>query len=197
MLDSLTELASASPWTYAVVLVVAALDAILLIVPSETVLVAAAALASTGELELGGVVAAAGTGALLGDTGAYVAGRSLGQRIPLRLTASGIQRRLEWAKRQLEERGSTVILVARFVPGGRTATMLTAGAVTMPWRRFLVYDVAAVSIWATYGGLIGYLGGSAFEDQAWKGLALALGLAFVLALVVESGRRLLHRRRVS
>jgi membrane protein DedA with SNARE-associated domain len=66
----------------------------------------------------------------------------------------------------------------------------------MPWRRFLVYDVAAVSVWATYGGLIGYVGGSAFEDEAWKGLALALGLAFVLTLVVESSRRFLHRRHV-
>jgi membrane protein DedA with SNARE-associated domain len=69
MLDSLTGLTSASPWTYAVVPAVAALDAIVSIVPGETVLVAAAALASTGGFALSGVVVAAATGALIGYVG--------------------------------------------------------------------------------------------------------------------------------
>jgi membrane protein DedA with SNARE-associated domain len=73
--------------------------------------------------------------------------------------------------------------------------MVTAGAVAMPWRRFLTCVAAAGAIWACYGGLIGYLGGSAFEEETWKGLVLALALALVLGLVVESGRRLIQRRR--
>jgi membrane-associated protein len=47
VLDTLTELSS-SPWTYAIVLAVAALDAVVPIVPSETLLVTAAALAASG-----------------------------------------------------------------------------------------------------------------------------------------------------
>lgn len=194
-IDALTDLASGSPWTYAVVFAFAALDSLVLIVPSETVLVAAAALAASAELNLLGVICAAGVGAVLGDTIAYSAGRSFGPRRRRGAKTGRLRDRLDWAERQLEERGSTVILVSRFIPGGRTATMLTAGAVSMPWRRFLACVAAAGAIWACYGGLIGYLGGSAFEEEAWKGLALALALALVLGLVAESGRRLIHRRR--
>lgn len=194
MLDSLTDLASASPWTYAVVFAVAVLDAIVLIVPSETVLVAAAALAAAGELRLPGIIAAAAAGAWLGDVGGYSAGRWLGPALQRRFTGGRLEERLKWAARQLDERGATIILVARFVPGGRTATMLTAGTVRMPWRRFLTVDAVAAVIWACYGGAIGYIGGTAFEET-WKGLTLALGLALVLAAVSEGGRRLVHRRR--
>jgi membrane protein DedA with SNARE-associated domain len=164
-------------------------------VPSETVLVAAAALAGAGDLMLSGVIAAAAAGALIGDTGGYSAGRWFGPGLRRRFADGRLHERLTWAGRQLEDRGSTIILVARFVPGGRTATMLTAGTVRMRWRRFLVLDAIAAAIWACYGGLIGYIGGAAFEDETWKSLALALGLALSLGVVIEGGRRLVQWRR--
>ena len=197
MLDGLTDLASASAWTYAVVFAVALLDAIVPIVPSETILVASASLAASGDLVLVAVIAAAASGALIGDTSTFAIGRRLGPRLQARNGRGRLQERLQWAARQLEERGSTIILVARFIPGGRTATMLTAGAVRMRWRRFLTLDAIASLIWACYGGVIGYIGGTAFEDEPWKGLALALGLAFSLGVATELGRRLLHRRRAA
>jgi membrane-associated protein len=197
VLNSLSDLASASPWTYAVVFGFAVLDAIILIVPSETVLVAAAALAGSGDLMLSGVIAAAGAGALIGDTSAYSAGRWFGPALRRRFANGRLEERLSWAGRQLDERGSTIILVARFIPGGRTATMLTAGTVRMRWRRFLAVDALAATIWACYGGLIGYIGGAAFEEETWKSLALALGLAFFLGVAIEVGRRLVRRRRAT
>jgi membrane protein DedA with SNARE-associated domain len=193
VLDSLTELASSSHWTYAVVLAVAALDAILPVVPSETVLVAAAALAGSGKLELSVLMPAAAAGALIGDNVAYALGRRLAPQARQRFAGGSAGRRLAWAQHQLEEHGASIIVVARFVPGGRTAATLTAGTLGMPWRRFFTYDLAAAALWACYGGLIGFFGGSAFEG--WKGLLLALGIAFVLALGVEQGRRLLRRAR--
>ena len=30
------------------------------------------------------------------------------------------QQRLEWAERMLDERGAYIIIIARFIPGGRT-----------------------------------------------------------------------------
>jgi membrane-associated protein len=195
VLDSLTDLANGSPWTYAVVLAVAALDAVLPIAPSETVLVAAGALAGSGKLELPLVLPAAAVGALIGDNLAYVLGRRLGPRARRRLAGKGVEKRLAWAQKQLDERGASVILVARFIPGGRTAVTLTAGALAFPWRRFFAYDVAAAVLWSCYGGLIGFFGGSALED--WRGLLLALGIAFVLALGLEQVRRLIRRVRAA
>jgi membrane-associated protein len=195
VLDSLTELASGSPWTYAVVLAVAALDAVLPVAPSETVLVAAGALAGSGKLALPLVLCAAASGALIGDNVAYALGRWLGPRALRRLTGAKVEKRLAWAQRQLDEHGPSVIVVARFVPGGRTAVTLTAGTLGFPWRRFVAYDLSAAVLWACYGGLIGYFGGSTFED--WRGLLLALGLAFVVALGIEQVRRLVQRARTA
>jgi SNARE associated Golgi protein len=46
--------------------------------------------------------------------------------------------------------GVWIIVVARFIPGGRTATTYAAGTVGMPWRRFLPADAIAVALWALY-----------------------------------------------
>ena len=39
--------------------------------------------------------------------------------------------------------------------------------------------------WATYAGLVGYLGGAAFEDEPLKGVFLGLGLALSVAGAIE------------
>ena len=72
----------------------------------------------------------------------------------------------------LEERGGYIIVVSRFIPGGRTVITFTAGFVDgMPWRRFIRYDVIAGVIWGTYTVMLGYVGGKTFEEQPWKGLS--------------------------
>ena len=67
----------------------------------------------------------------------------------------------------------------------------------MRWRSFAALDLVAALTWSLYGGLIGYFGGTAFEDEPLVGVALALGLATLLGLLIETGRRLLRRRRRS
>jgi membrane protein DedA with SNARE-associated domain len=70
--------------------------------------------------------------------------------------------RLEWAERQLAERGGELIAVGRFIPGGRTAVTLGAGILGFPWGRFLLYDAFASLGWALFASLLGYYGGKAF-----------------------------------
>lgn len=195
MFDSLVNL-SASPWTYALVFALAAGDVIAPILPSETLVVAAGALAASGRLSLALVLVGAAAGALAGDNLAYVVGRAFAGRVRRWLaTREKSKRRLGWAERQLQSRGGTVIVAARFVPGGRTATMIAAGLVGLPWRRFLMFDLAAASVWALYSGLIGFFGGKAFEDEPLIGIAFAVGLALALGMIAEGARRLLARLR--
>jgi membrane protein DedA with SNARE-associated domain len=59
----------------------------------------------------------------------------------------------------------------------------------MPWRRFAVYDATAAVLWAAYGGGLGYAGGTAFEHEPLKGVALAFGLALAMAALFEAWRR--------
>jgi membrane protein DedA with SNARE-associated domain len=194
--DSLVDLATSSSWTYAVLFAFAAGDAVAPILPSETLVVAAAALAASGSPHFGLVLAAAAPGAVAGDNLGYLIGRFFGERV--RAWAASrrkAKQRLELAARQLERRGGTIIVMARFVPGGRTATMLAAGVVSMRWRRFLLLDLAAAIVWALYCGLIGFFGGTAFEDEPLVGVAFALGLALVLGALGEGARRVvLHLR---
>ncbi|HEX5248792.1 MAG TPA: DedA family protein [Gaiellales bacterium] len=196
MFESLVDLASGSAWTYGLVFALAALDVLVPIVPSESLLVAAAALSASGRLDVFLVAGAAAAGALLGDNVAFFCGRLLDTRMRRWLEATPRRReRLEWAEHQLDRRGGTIIIGARFIPGGRTVTMLAAGLLEMPWRRFVAFDIAAAVIWALYGTAIGYFGGTAFEDEPVIGIGVALALALVAGAVIEVGRRLVGRLR--
>ena len=196
MFESLVDLASGSAWTYVLVFGLATLDVLAPILPSESVVVAAAALAASGRLNVVVVAMAAAAGALLGDNIAFVCGRLLDTRMRRWLEATPRRReRLEWAEHQLDRRGGTIIIGSRFIPGGRTATMVGAGLLEMPWRQFVVFDVAAAVIWALYGTAIGYFGGTAFEDEPIVGVAVALALALVAGAAIEVGRRVVGRLR--
>jgi membrane protein DedA with SNARE-associated domain len=185
MVDAL-QLVSGSPWTYAVVLAVAAIDAVFPLVPSEATAIAAGVLAGAGELSIFAVIAAAAAGAFIGDNGSYLVGRRFGTSVTTRLLRGARGRRgRERAERALRLRGGYVIVVARFVPGGRTAATLTAGLTAMRWRRFARLAGLAAAFWASYAGLLGYLGGRTFEDDPWRGLLLALVLAGAVVLGVE------------
>lgn len=194
--ESLVDFVSASPWTYAAILAVAALDVLVPLVPSEATVISAGVLAGAGDLQLALVIAAGAAGAYLGDTSAYWLGRGLGERLERRLFrgAKSADRRA-WAERTLDRHGGPLIFGARFVPGGRTATTVTAGLVRMRWGRFAAFAAAAGVAWAAYAGLIGYLGGRAFEDSPVWGLVLGFGVAVGVYLLVEAARRFGGRRR--
>ena len=180
-----------SPWAYAIVLGIAALDAVFPAVPSESLAITAGVLSGVGKLHVAPAIAAAATGAFIGDTSSYVLGRTLGPRARERLFRGGrSQRALGWAERTLSERGGYLIVVARFVPGGRTATTFTAGMVRFPAGRFVGFAALAAILWATYAVLLGYLGGRVFEKNPLLALGVALGIAFAITGVVELGRRL-------
>lgn len=185
MLESLTELVTGSPWTYAIVLAFAALDAVFPLVPSEATAITAGVLAGAGDLHVALVLAAAATGAFLGDNGGYAVGRGAG-----RITSRPLLRgRQAWAERQLDERGPYLIVAARFVPGGRTAATITAGLTRMLWTRFLRAAAVAAVLWASFAVGLGYAGGRAFEEKPWLGLIAAFGLAAAITLGVELARR--------
>jgi membrane protein DedA with SNARE-associated domain len=176
-----------SPWVLAVMFAAAVIDGFFPPVPSETVLVAAAAVAaSTGAypavLLLTAVAAA---GAWLGDNIAFAIGRGVGtarfrwMRRPR--VAAGFTR----AQRALEQRGTPLILGARYIPVGRVAVNMSAGAVGYPWRRFLsVSGIGAVS-WAALSAGLGWVAGQWVKDQPVLGAAIGIGGALAIGLIVD------------
>jgi membrane-associated protein len=190
--------AEASWWAYAVVFIFVFLDALLPVVPSETAVITAAVVAATGQLSLALVLAAAACGAFAGDNTAYAIGRRFGLSAKARyFRGEKGGKAIRWAERQLAERGGELILIARFIPGGRTAVTLSAGVARYPWRRFAVFDAIAGIFWASYASLLGFFGGKAFEHMPWAGLLLALGIAFAVTGAVEAGRAYARQHRRS
>jgi membrane protein DedA with SNARE-associated domain len=197
MFNQFTHLvAEASGWAYAVAFVFAFLDALLPVVPSETAVITAGVVAATGHLSLPLVIAAAACGAFAGDNAAYFIGLRFGPAAKARFFRGDKGRKaIRWTERQLAERGGELILVARFIPGGRIAVTLSAGATRYPWPRFAVFDAFAGIIWASYAALLGFFGGKAFERTPWAGLLVALAIAFAVTGALELGRAYLQRRR--
>ena len=192
MFNSLLNSVSGSPWTYVLIVGVCAGDAVLPLFPSETVVITAAVLAANGRLNIGLVVIAAAVGAMFGDNCAYWLGRSGLRRLTDRLLGSEKnQRRLRWARTQIERSGAGIIIVARFIPGGRTATTYIAGTLDMPWKRkFLPADTVAAVIWALYSAALGYFGGAAFEKNLWVPILIGIGAS----LLIAGGGELVRRR---
>ena len=71
MFDSIAHVVSGSPWTYVLLVTIVAGDAVLPVLPGETMVIAAAVLAAQGHLDIVFVVIAAAFGAVLGDNAAY------------------------------------------------------------------------------------------------------------------------------
>ena len=188
--------ADASGWAYAIVFVLALLDALVPIVPSETAVITAGVVAASGDLSLGLIIPAAAAGAFIGDNLAYLIGRRFGGRATERFfSGEKARHRMDWAEEQLRERGGELIVVGRFIPGGRTAVALSAGTLGYRWRRFIAFDAVATLAWATYSALLGYYGGKTFES--FWGLVLALTTAFAIAGGIELVRWALRRRHRS
>ena len=153
-------------------------------VPGETILLAGAALARFGHLSIVWVVATAITGAVLGDNVGFVIGRRGGRRLMERhgrlfgLT----KRRLEQFDAFFARHGAKTDFVARFVTGLRVVGAVLAGASTLPWGRFLIFNAAGAVAWATTFGAVGYALGYSWETiERWLG---HLGLVFLVVLAV-------------
>lgn len=192
--DAVTEV-SDSPVTYLVVFVACAFDVLFPVIPSETVLIASSVLAAQGDLLIVAIVPAAAVGAILGDNASYSLGRFVGDPVADRLFSGEKGRsRLEWAEGAIRRHGVVLILVGRFIPGGRTASTFAAGTLGMEYRRFLPADVFAAAVWAIYVSLLGYVSGSTFEDKVWLPLLIAFGIAMLISVAAEGWRRFQKRR---
>ena len=99
-----------------------------------------------------------------------------------------------WVARMLLRHGAMIIMVCRFIPGGRQMVNLTAGAMEFPRGRFMLFDSIAVTAWAAYNVGIGALAGAWLEDQPLLGMAVALVLALALGWLAERAAALWRSR---
>ena len=195
LFDWLKDFAS-SPWFYAIIFVIAVLDSVLPIVPSETSVIIGGVSAGLGDLVLPLVIVLGALGAFVGDNMSYLIGRRLSGWLTRRYarTPKG-QERLDAVIRQIHERGGLLLITARFIPGGRTLLTLACGITGQPRKWFAKWTAIAAVIWASYASLLGYFGGKTFEESHTLAFLVAFGTALSVTVLIEVARWLLKMRK--
>ena len=213
MTDLLTALATPA-WIYLALFAFLTVDAMVPVVPIQALMITSGALTVYGGLDLPLVIAVGALGMFAGDSIAFVLGRTAGNVgnhwLGVRLAAlrhrfaprqddgdhstSRTRRAAERFTRGLRRPGPLVLLLCRFVPGGRMAAGYHAGRTGYPIRLFTIYDGGAALAWATYGGLVGHVGGTAVTQSAWRLFAIAATAAVIFGtsgwiLAVFGGRK--------
>ena len=175
-----------APWVYAALFAFCLIDGFFPPVPSESLVVGMSALVGTGAgPNLWLVAAAAAGGAFLGDNLAYLMGRKIGIERYRWMRGPRMQRGFVWARKELDKRAVSLILIARFIPIGRVVVNLTAGATGFPRRVFVILTTMSALVWAGYSVAIGALAGAWFKDNHLLGVVVAIAIAMVLGLIID------------
>src|SRR5436853_5422870 len=148
-----------SHYGYAAVGVVIGLESMGIPLPGETMLVLSAIYAANhSDLHIAGVIAAAVTGAILGDNVGYWLGREFGY--PLLLRFGGYiglsDNRIKLGQSLFRCPDGKVVFFGRFIAVLRILAAFLAGVNRMDWRGFLVANSTGGILWALTYGLAAY-----------------------------------------
>lgn len=190
--------AAGSPWIYVLLFSLCMIDGFFPPVPSETIVVALAAVAmGSGIPNLWLIIVLSAAGAIIGDNIAYAIGRGIGTTRFRWMRRRRVAESFLRARTTLETRGALLIMVARYIPVGRIAVNMTAGATGFGRTRFLWLTVIAGCSWSLYSVGIGVLAGHWAEDNPILGVAAAVAIAMAIGLLVDLFNRRLTTRRAA
>jgi len=175
-------------WGYGVVFAAMVLESAGLPLPGETVTLLGGYAAGSGHLNLAGVIAAASGGAMVGDSIGYWVGRRAGWPLLLRVGRWLRQspEQMEMLRLQFLTHAGKSVLLGRFVAVLRVLAGPMAGAVGMPYGRFLVFNCTGALLWATTMVSLAWLGGRwiPFQRMVEGVLEFGIGALVLVALIV-------------
>lgn len=175
-------------WGYGIIFLAMLLESAGLPLPGETITLVGGYAAGSGQLQVLGVIAAAASGAIIGDSLGYWIGRRAGWPLLLRLGALLRQspEQLEGYRSGFLRHAGKSVFLGRFVAVLRVVAGPMAGAVGMPYRRFLVCNCAGAVLWATTMVSLAWLGGRWVPlDRMLEGVfEFGLGALLLVSLVL-------------
>lgn len=128
--------------------------------PGDSLLFAAGAIAATGSMNVGVLIALLIVAAILGDSTNYWIGSRLGIRVFKEdarvLKTDYLRRTQDFFARY----GGKTIVIARFVPIVRTYAPFIAGVAAMPYQTFLTFNVLGAVAWILIFVVAGFLFGA-------------------------------------
>ncbi|MFJ5955485.1 DedA family protein [Paenarthrobacter sp. NPDC092416] len=178
--------AAEQPWVLFLVLACCVIDGFFPPIPSESVVVGLSAVSgSGGSPNVWLLVVVAAIGAFSGDNIAYLIGRRIGVQRWRWMRTQRMQGAFRWAGKELRRRSASLIMVARFIPIGRVAVNLTAGATHFHHRKFVALTAMSAILWAGYSVVLGYFFGLWFEHNHLLGAVIAILVAVLLGIVID------------
>jgi len=183
-IDNLLTTAS-GPVVYLLVFLVPALEASVFVgfvLPGETAVLLGGVLAYEHRVSLTGVLIVAIAGAIIGDSVGYVVGRRFGA--PLQQSRLGRivgEKRWQASEDFLRRRGGPSVFLGRWTALLRALVPAAAGMAKLPYRTFLIWNVAGGVAWATAIVIAGYAAGTAYRRLEHY---LGPGAFVILAVIV-------------
>lgn len=189
-LDALIE--AAGWWSYLVVFAVTAGETgafVGLLLPGETVILLASAIAGRGDLNPVVLAVVVVAGGMTGDSLGYALGRWYKRRPNARLARRfRPDGRIGRTQAFLMRHGGAAVVMGRFVGFVRTFLPFAVGASGMPYRRFFLYSTLASLLWGIGNVVLGYFAGAAVTELLHSvgliGAAALAALAVVLLVLV-------------
>ncbi len=192
---------------YVVLFVWVVLEQAGLPIPAVPVLLAAGALAGTGQMHLALILGTAVVASLVSDVGWYALGRRRGPRILHLLCRISLEPDscVRDTENLFARRGIASLLVAKFIPGLSTVAPPLAGIIRMPLGRFVLFDGLGALLWAGVFAILGLLFSKQLEGLAvllatmgsWLLAILVGGLGAYLLWKFLARQRFLRRLRVA
>ena len=186
---------------YGAVFLLVLLDNVLVPVPGQTILIAAAVYAGAGRLNIFALMAVALVAAILGDWVGYAIGRSGGRALVHRFGRYLLMPPARFARAEdlFARHGGAIVTFARFIDGLRQTNGVLAGATGLSWRRFALFNALGAALWVGVWAGAGYVAGTDVGSiyallSRYQLYALAVVVAVVVCIVA---RHMVRRRRAA
>jgi membrane protein DedA with SNARE-associated domain len=166
------------------------------VLPGEIAVIYGGVLASMGHVNIVVLVVLVVVCAIAGNVVGYEIGRRFG---PFLLTHRPLKGHpgVERSRALVEERGAYAVFFGRFIAVVRALVPGVAGLSELPYRRFLVANVASGLIWGSGYSLAGYAAGRSYEKVVSGASTVSfvvLGALVVVGLSVFVLRKVRERR---
>ncbi len=165
-----------------------------LVVPGDVVIALGGVYAARGDLNVVAVMAIAFVAAVCGESAGFWLGRrygmSLVRRFPL---LNRLEDKLSEVQMYFDRHGGKTVAIGRYATAAGAMVPFVAGMAGMRYRRFLLFDVPAVLLWAIGITLVGYVFGRNLDVV--ETILSRFGWAILALLVLfVVGRIMWHRR---
>lgn len=164
--------------------------------PGESLMIASGALAATGRFNVYLLGVVCFVAAIIGDALAYATGKGLGPGLRKRANSPAVKyikpEYIERAEKFFEKHGGKSIMFARFVPSVRILVPVLAGATGMPYRQFVLYNVAGAIIWVIVCIGVGYYFGQRIPNVE-KYILPALLVVILGAAIIGTASAWIHK----